>query len=500
MEMRSLWNGPVEPAPPEPLAERYDAVVVGGGLTGLTTSVLLARAGLAVAVLEARSVGTGTTGSSTAKVSLLQGTRLSAIDRRQPIGLMRRYVTANREGQAWLLHYCEQHDVPFQRRAAFTYATTERGVAAARAELASCQRAGLDATWDEDLELPFNHLGAVRLDEQAQLDPMQVLEAMAADLVNRGGVIHEGARVQGVSGTGPMRIRTTRGETRADTVVIATGIPILDRGLFFSRLEPRRSYLAAFRVPGSIPQGMYLSADEPTRSLRTAPSASGDLLLVGGNGHVVGRQKRTARLVDDLTAWTGEHFPGAERTHAWSAQDYHPVDELPYVGPLTPGYDHLLVATGYSKWGMTNAVAAALALSGRILGGHIEWAEAFRPWSGHELRGTGAAAAMNAGVGARWAGGRLGPLLASRSTDPEEGQGLVRRDGFGFEAVSRVGGTLQRRSAVCPHLYGIVSWNEAERSWDCPLHGSRFTPDGEVLEGPAVTGLAPSHGETPPAG
>jgi len=220
-------------------------------------------------------------------------------------------------------------------------------------------------------------------------------------------------------------------------------------------------------------------------------------LLTGGNGHVVGRRTPTSELVDDLTEWTKQHWPGAERTHVWSAQDYHSVHELPYAGPLSPVNDRVLVATGYDKWGMTNAVAAALALSSQLLGGHTEWASVMKSWSTAELTGALPAAKLNAGVAFHLSGGWIRPMLsAPGQLNPAEGSGTVVRDGVTPVAVCTVEGRTIRRSAVCTHLHGVVSWNDAERSWDCPLHGSRFAADGTVLEGPATADLKPADNVT----
>ena len=247
-------------------------------------------------------------------------------------------------------------------------------------------------------------------------------------------------------------------------MVVATNMPVLDRGGFFARMKPQRSYGLAFRTPTQAVDAMYLSVDQPSRSLRDAPDPDGTLLLVGGNGHKVGANVDTTKRVEELRRWTLEHWPEAEETHAWSAQDYEPHHELPFAGPILPGSDEILVAGGYSKWGLTNAVAASLALSGQLLGGNMPWAEAFRTWSRHEVTGLATAALVNGEVGLELTRGWIG-AVASRSLH-EDG---VRR--------------------VCTHLGGIVRWNDAERSWDCPLHGSRFDQEGPVLEGPAVCGL-----------
>ncbi|MDQ3627320.1 MAG: FAD-binding oxidoreductase, partial [Actinomycetota bacterium] len=382
--MASLWTdraagsirGPVTPG------GRYDVVVAGAGLTGLVTALLLARGGLRVAVLEARRVGAGTTGHTTAKLSLLQGTRLSRIARKQPQEMVQAYVDANNEGQSWLLRYCSTHRVDVQRRPAVTYATTEQGRRSLDSELEAARGCGLDVELVDSVDLPYPTLGALRMDQQAQFDPMEVLTALVADLERHDGSVFEQTRVQGVHHGDPLRVGTGHGDILADRLVLATGTPVLDRGLYFARLEPLRSYALAFEVPETapLPAGMYLSADPPSRSVRTAPHGDGVRLLVGGNGHVVGRHGSTRALVEDLQTWTAQHFPGARMTHSWSAQDYESIDALPYVGPLTPRNDRVLVATGYAKWGMTNAVAAGLALSGRILGSAAPWAQAMDSW------------------------------------------------------------------------------------------------------------------------
>jgi len=490
----SLWLDRERPtlAGSVPAGRHFDVVIVGAGLTGLTTALLLSRAGCSVAVLEGRRVGSGTTGNTTAKVSLLQGCRLSAIGRQHSKQTVQHYVDANREGQSWLLRYCAEQDIPFQQRPAYSYAASEAGRKKVQDELTACVAAGLPAQWVDDTELPYPVHGAVRLTDQAQLDPMDVLSAMVDDVITRGGLVVENSRVREIHPAKATRVVTDTGAVTADRVVLATGTPIMDRGGFFARLEPLRSYASAFQVPGPIPEGMYLSVDSPTRSVRSVPSAAGQLLLTGGNGHVVGRRTPTSELVNDLGNWTKQHWPDAERTHVWSAQDYHSVHELPYAGPLSPTNSRVLVATGYDKWGMTNAVAAALALSSQILGGHTEWASVMKSWTTAELTGALPAAKLNAGVGFALTGGWIRPLLTTAERlAPAEGFGRVERDGITPTAVCTVDGRTIRRSAICTHLHGVVSWNDAERSWDCPLHGSRFAADGTVLEGPATADLKP---------
>ncbi|MCV7223830.1 FAD-dependent oxidoreductase [Mycolicibacterium elephantis] len=497
--MTSLWlanrDNRAIPANPMVDADRSaDVAVVGAGITGLITAVLLARAGKDVLVLEAQFPGAGATGNTTAKISLLQGTKMSRIVSKHGVKRAEQYLDGNREGLEWLTAHCEAHGISVQREDAYTYAQSEKGLSSAREELAACKSVGLDVTWVDEADVPFPFAGGVRLPEQAQFDPMPLLDSLIVELDERGGRLAQGVRVQKVSSRGAglaLTVRTNDGaefDTHAKQCVLATGIPILDRGGFFARLQPNRSYCMAYRVPGDITRGMYISTDSPTRSVRYAPTAEGDRLLVGGAGHPVGHRKSPASSVQELDAWAKLHYPGAMQTNYWSAQDYTPIDELPYVGPILPGNDKIFVATGFDKWGMTNGTAAALALSSRILGGRMDWAEAFASWSPHELSGIPKAMQLNMEVGLYLARGWITPATRIGDRTPEEG-GVVSGPPWDLEARSVVDGVEYRVSPVCPHLGGIVNWNDADESWECPLHGSRFAPDGTLLEGPATRNL-----------
>ena len=253
MTLPSLWqdrhrSDPAAPVQPATVDGRYDVAVVGAGLTGLTTALLLGRAGLTVVLLEAGELGDGTTGRTTAKVSLLQGTQLSTIRSRHAQSVVDDYVEAQREGAAWLRRFCDDHGVAVQDRDAVTFAHSADGEQSIRDELDVATKAGLPVEWADELPLPFPVRGAVRLPGQFQLDPVELLAALRQQAEAHGVRLVEHARVTKVRGSDPIRVTTTAGEVEANRVVVATNLPVLDRGGFFARMKPARSYIVAFQT------------------------------------------------------------------------------------------------------------------------------------------------------------------------------------------------------------------------------------------------------------
>ena len=473
----------------------YDTVVVGAGITGLATALMLTQAGRKVLVLEARHIGAVNTGNTTAKLSLLQGTALSHIRNQYTPNVVSAYVEANRAGQAWLLNYLESRGVPFQYRDAYTFATTAVGAERLHEEAEVAREAGLAVEITADTGLPFDVETALRLPRQAQFNPMDVLDALAMDVRAGGGSIVEGIRVMNVHNGDPLSIVTRRGEVRAGNVVLATGTPMLDRGLYFAKLRPNRSYAAALRLPDGMspPPGMYLSAEPPTRSLRDYPVPDGGaLLLVGGFGHAGGRAPSPQSHVNQLLGWAQQYYPDATVTHTWAAQDYQAVNLVPFFGKFPRGRGKIFFGTGYNKWGMTNGVVAALDVVSAITGsGEHEWAKTIH----HRItspRGAGSAISFNIETQRQnfqdKAALKDRPAI-TEETNPEEGTGVTGLFHGKPAAVCTVDGTVCRVSAECAHLGGILRWNDAEKSWDCPLHGSRFSPTGKLLEGPATHNL-----------
>lgn len=490
---RSLWLAGTDeylsPALEPPT--RAEVLVVGAGISGLATALMLVEAGVDVAVVDTRGIAHGATGHSSAKVSVLHELTAARIAKRRGESGAADYIDANRFGFDWITERVERDgiDCDWQRRTAVTYLTKRSSNGELLSRDADLLKAnGVDAQVSQTLDMPFAVESAISVPDQAQFDPVAFARGLADRVADRGGTIVTDVRVSAISDSrSGATISTNRGDINAGSVVVATGLPFLDRGLLFARAEPESSYVLACVVEADHPDGMYLSADGPKRSLRTAQFDDDALLLVGGESHKTGQGGDTEERYAALARWTDEHFGLRAIRFRFMTQDFMTPDHVPYAGPILPGSE-VLVATGMNKWGFTNGVAAAAVNVARILDQTPPgWAETFSP-TRLPLKGIPDMAKANANVALHMVGGWLGALTPRPGPGPT--QGRVARSGLDVVAVSNPRGEEPCRvSGVCPHLGGILSWNPAEQTWDCPLHGSRFERHGRLLHAPAVDDL-----------
>lgn len=482
----SLWLDGVD-RPRRPSLERdleVDVAVVGAGIVGLTAAFELQRGGAEVAVLEGRRVAAGVSGNTTAKLSSLHGLAYDSIASTHGREAARTYGEANEWGIARAEELASELGIACDllRKPNFTYTEDPARRREIEAEVEAARAAGLPASFTEETDLPFAVAGAVRFEGQAEFHPVKYLLGIAAALERAGTPIFERTRAIGVDRG---RVRTEAGpRVSAERVIVATQLPFLDRGMFFARAHVARSYATSIRVRGAPPQGMYLQAESPGRSLRAARWDREQLLIVGGESHDLGHGDPVERF-GALERYARDRFDVADFVHRWLAHDYMPADGLAYVGRLWPLSDTVLTVTGLRKWGLAMGTAAARMLADDILDRDNDWAPTFDPRRLPSLRSTPGLVKHNAESGLRFFADRV--KRRGDGADLAPGEGRVIGDGLGQKAVHRdPDGKLHAVSARCTHLGCIVRWNLAERTWDCPCHGSRFGARGDVLNGPAT--------------
>jgi glycine/D-amino acid oxidase-like deaminating enzyme/nitrite reductase/ring-hydroxylating ferredoxin subunit len=471
--------------------QAVEVVVVGAGLTGLTAALLLQQDGARVALVEAGRVCAGVTAYTTGKVSSLHGLTYGSL--RDTFGpeTARVYGEANEAALAQVAALVEELgiDCHWERRPNYTYTTDEATLPKIEREVEAAQEAGLPAAFVTETELPFDVLGAVRFEDQAQFHARKYGLALAEAFRDGGGLIFEESRVVDVDTDAGRCTVESGGAIWGEHVVLATHLPILDRGGFFARTHPSRTYLMAFETPERAVEGMYISKGGGSSwTLRSAEG--GRYLLAGGQSHKTGQEPDTPARYAAIERWAREHFGVEPAAYRWSAEDYMPVDGLPYIGKLPFGNGRVWVATGYNKWGLTNGTVAALIIADALAGRANAWAETFDANRADAGASVKEFVKENLDVAARFVGDRIEHLTGEDAAALAPGEGaVVEAGGKRVGAYRDEEGRLHAVALTCTHLGCHVTWNPAERSWDCPCHGSRFGVDGEVLHGPAVRPL-----------
>ncbi|WP_286681408.1 FAD-dependent oxidoreductase [Methanoculleus sp. DTU007] len=475
-----------------------DVAVIGGGIVGITTALLLKRAGYMVTVIEADRIARGVTGRTTAKITSLHRLIYAELIDRFGSSQAKQYADANQAAIEMVASLVREYDIPcdFVRKPAYTYAESEEERDLVAAEADAARSLGLPATFVEDVPLPARTYGAVRFSDQAQFHPLRYLLYLASLIPGDGSRIFEKTRALEVQdGGGWCAIRTENGIITSRAVVLATHYPFYDSpGFYFARMEPSRSYVIGARIDEPFPEGMFINADGPVHSWRSQPAEGGELVLVGGMEHRTGEQVDTRRHYRDLEAYARSVYPIRSVDYRWSTQDYITIDGVPYIGPLADGHENVYIATGFRKWGMTNGTAAAMILADMILGRANPWAEVYAPDRFKPAASARRFLVHNIEVAERYIGGVISrPAGDLRDVAPGEGR-ILMIEGEKTGIFRDHEGRVHAVNPTCSHLGCIVAWNSAEETWDCPCHGSRYDPDGKVIHGPAVRDLKPRGG------
>lgn len=516
-ETTSIWQGTCD-LPRYPALSRSlstDVVVVGAGITGLSVAYHLARAGKKVVVLDDGPVGGGETSRTTAHLTYAMDDRIASLEAAHGPEAARLIVESHAAAINRIQHIAQLEDIEceFARLDGYLMSRKPGKDVELEKELKAAQRAGLsDVTLIDRAPIAgFESGPALRFPGQATFHPLRFLAGVADAIVSKyGGQIYCDTHVDAVEGGNPCNVRTAGGlQLSADCVVVCTNASISDYVRTHAKMAPNRTYVVAFAVPrGSVDNALFWDTGHPYHYVRltalspqqyqgerTAPTKGEvlwDALIVGGEDHRTGQDSRPEDRWKNLERWTRERWPQArEVIHRWSGQVLEPSDWLAYIGRNPDGAENVYMASGDSGQGITHGMVAGMLIPDMVLGKENPWEALYDPRRVSLSAGPVLEAAKhNADVAFELARGYLAPDLKSVD-DIKPGEGAVIRRGMRKIAVYKdEHGRVTQKSAVCTHLKCVVQWNGAEKTWDCPCHGSRFAHTGEVLNGPAMSALA----------
>ena len=498
----SLWMATAT-APPEPTLDhdtRADVCVVGAGIAGMTTAYLLARRGVSVVVLEAGCVGGGQTGRTTAHLSNALDDRYTEIERLHGVQGSRLAADSHTRAIDCIESIVREEniDCDFERLDGYLFLPPGGSPDLLARELQAARRAGLGVEGVPRAPLAdFDTGPCLRFPRQGQFHPLKYLTGLTRAFQQAGGRIYTETHADQITGGNAARIQTRRGPVvTAAAVVVATNSPINDRIVIHHKQASYLTYVIAAGIPcGSVPKALYWDTLDPYHYVRLQSDSSGDgkaphdLLIVGGEDHKTGQADDQSARYTRLERWARELFPSMQEIeYYWSGQVRETIDGLAFIGRNPLDAANVFIATGDSGMGMTHGTIAGMLLTDLILGRPNPWAGLYDP-SRTPVRAAGEYYKESINLMGQYADWLAAGEISSVWEIPA-GSGAVVRCGLGKAAVYRnEQGELIVLSAVCRHLGCIVHWNDVEKTWDCPCHGSRYVACGQVLDGPAYQDL-----------
>lgn len=468
-----------------------DVAIVGAGITGITAAYLLSKEGLKVAILEAGGVLNGTTGHTTAKLTAQHNIIYDEFINHFGNEKARLYYESHMNTIQFVESSVKENGIEcdFSKQDAYVYATTDEYDKKLKTEWEAYKQLGIDGALEDSIPFNIQVKSALLMRNQAQYHPLKFLKALLGDAVKSGCSVYENTIAADIEDNDaePKIVTKSGHRVTCKHVIIASHFPFYDKpGLYFARMYADRSYAIGIKTDKDYPGGVYISADSPTRSIRYTPYNGENLLILGGENHKTGQGIDTLKHYDALQAFAEEVFGLKEYHYRWSAQDMVTLDKLPYIGPYNAGSEHILVATGYKKWGMTTGILAGHLLTDYVMNRNNPYKELYSPLRSFQADpDLKSVITTNADVAKHLIKGKL-EMVEKDPDDLQVGEGsVVLYNGQRAGGYKDENGKLYIVDTTCTHLGCECEWNHAEKTWDCPCHGSRYAYSGDVIEGPA---------------
>jgi glycine/D-amino acid oxidase-like deaminating enzyme/nitrite reductase/ring-hydroxylating ferredoxin subunit len=487
---RSYWNA-TAPVPDFPQLAgdiSVDVAVIGGGIVGITTARALKDLGRTVAVIEARKAGRQVTGRSTAKITSQHKIIYQTLERKFGEDRARLYAEAQQTAIQQIQSFASRYgiDCDIEPKPAYTYTRDEQYVRQIETEVEAAQRFGLPASLVHKTDLPFDVLAAIRFENQAQFHPTKYVAGLAQTIPGDGCHVFENSRAIDWE---PTRVVTDQGIVSARLVVMATHLPLGQVGGYYAQVFPYAEPVIAAKI-GRAPHGMYINVERPGHSIRTHTLENGEVYgIVAGTAFKPGHTDEEREHFEEIERWLTENFDAGPIEYRWVNEDYTSMDNAPFIGWSSSLRDGYLVATGFRAWGISNGTAAGMILADLAVGQKSRWLELFDASRVKPIAGGPRFLKENVEVAAHLVSGYLSRKPRSLDELAPGEAAIMKIDGENVAAFKDEQDRVHAVSAVCSHMGCIIGWNETDRTWDCPCHGSRFELSGEVIHGPATKPL-----------
>lgn len=458
--MKSFWNN-VENTKFSKLDKdiEADVCIIGAGITGISTAYNLIKAGKSVVVLEKDLVVSHTTGGSTGKITSQHGLIYKYLCETFDKEYAQKYYNANEKALKNIeeIINTENIDCDFEKKSAYVYTQSGTEMDKIKQEVEYTKKIGANSSFATEIDLPLKIVGAIKFENQAQFNPVKYVNGLINVIVNKKGKIFENSKVIDIEEKNKEYIVSTEnGKVIAKNVVVATRYPIINfPGYYFLKMYQSTSYAMIFDTNTDlVAEGFYINSEQPTISLRTVKSGNKNLLFIVGYDYKTGSEI-IGNPFEYLESKVTRMYPSAKKIASWTAEDCISLDKIPYIGNFSKIMNNIYVATGFNKWGISTSNIAADIITDKIMGRKNEYEDIFKS-------------------------SRLNPIK-----NKDEMLNMIKESGNGI-ILRKV---KDAPNPNCTHLGCTLSWNPIEETWDCACHGSRFTEDGKIIEGPAIKDL-----------